>query len=369
MQIDAAIVHEPNGAFSIEQVQLEAPRPDEVLVEMVAVGICHTDLVVRDQHIPTPLPAVLGHEGVGIVREVGTAVEKLAVGDHVVMTFAHCGQCGQCRRGALPYCDHGFDYQFKGSRPDGTHTISQNGQAIGSAFFHQSSFATHAVATEKNTVKVRKDAPLEWLAPLACGVQTGAGAIINSFQPRAGSSVAVFGTGAVGLSAVMAAVIAGCRRIIAIDINPDRLQLAGELGATDMINPNDCEPVGEIRKILDGGADFSLENTGLPQVMRQAVDCLHTRGVCGQIGAPPLGTEAALDMIGIMSGRTVRGIIEGDAVPDTFIPQLVDWYLDGRLPIDRMVRFFDFKDINEAVQAAESGEVIKPVLLFRNTAT
>jgi aryl-alcohol dehydrogenase len=211
-----------------------------------------------------------------------------------------------------------------------------------------------------NTVRVPKDVPLELLGPLGCGVQTGAGAVINALKPAAGSSIAVFGCGSVGLAAVMAAAAMGCTSIIAIDLNQERLDLARDLGATLALDPRECQVVEEMQKL--GGVDFSLECTGIPAVFRQAVDCLAVPGVCGLVGAAPLGTEVTLDMNNIMFGRTVTGIIEGQAVPDIFIPRLIDLYRQGRLPLEKFIRYYGLDDINQAVGDSENGRVVKAVV-------
>jgi len=364
MDIVAAITRKKSVPFSIETIQLDKPRKDEVRVKVVATGMCHTDLVVRDQYYPVPLPSVLGHEGAGIVESVGTDVTKVMPGDHVVLTYKSCGSCHSCYEGEPGYCDSFFSENLGGTRSDGTLTLSCNGEPINGNFFQQSSFANYALAHETNVVKVPKEAPLEMLGPLGCGVQTGAGAVMNSLQPRAGSSIIIFGAGSVGLSAVMAARAVGCSIIIAVDIKLSRRNVAQELGATHVIDPRKSNVVEIIQGITSGGAHYSLETTALPMVFRQAVDCLALRGVCGLVGAPALGTEVSLDMNNILFGRTVRGIIEGDSVPDVFIPKLLELYMQGRFPFDKLIRFYDLKDINQAAQDSESGVVIKPVLLM-----
>ena len=249
-----------------------------------------------------------------------------------------------------------------GTREDGSSALSQKEAVMHGHFFHQSSFATHALACESNTVVVDKEAPLELLGPLGCGIQTGAGAVMNALQPKAGESIAIFGAGSVGLSAVLAAVATGCAKIIVVDIDQSRLDFALELGATHVINSNQTDPVEEIKNVTKWGAKYSLECTGLPSVTRQAVDCLSLTGICGQVGVAPLGTEVSLDINNIMFGRTLRGIIEGDSIPDQFIPTLVELYQKGKFPFDKLVKFYDLKDINQAVEDNESGKVLKPIL-------
>ena len=362
LKIKAAVVREKSQPFTIEELELESPRADEVVVRIVATGLCHTDLVVRDQYYPVALPVVLGHEGAGIVAQVGDRVTKVKPGDRVVLSYLSCGHCVNCKKGDLAYCHQTFACNLGGTRLDGSTTLCKNGEVIHGSFFAQSSFATYALATERNLVKVREDVPLEILGPLGCGIQTGAGAVLNSLNAKAGSSIAIFGTGSVGLSAVMAAVVAGCTTIIAIDINAERLQLAKELGATHIINPGESNPVEAIGQITGSGVNYSLETTGLPQVFRQAVESLTLLGVCGLIGAAPLGTEVTFDMNSILFGRTIRGIIEGDSIPDIFIPQLIELYVQGRFPFDRLISFYNLEQINQAAADSEQGRTIKPVL-------
>ena len=363
MKITAAVVREEAQPFSIEELELEEPRVDEVLVRIVATGVCHTDLIVRDQWYPVPLPSVLGHEGAGIVERVGEAVTKVQPGDHVVLSFNSCGQCANCAQGRPTYCLNFFERNFGGARPDGSNGLSRNGDTVHDHFFGQSSFADYTLAAERSVVKVSQDAPLELLGPLGCGIQTGAGSVLNTLRPEAGSSIAVFGTGAVGMSAIMAAVVAGCTTIIGIDVKPNRMELARELGATHTINGSETDAVEEIGKITGGGADYSLETSAVPQVLRQAVDCLVPLGVCGLVGAAPLGTEAGLDMNNILiPGITVRGIVEGDSVPDVFIPRLIELHDRGRFPFDRLIEFYDLEEINQAAEDSEEGTVLKPVL-------
>ena len=362
MKITAAVVREKAQPFTIEELELDTPRADEVLVRIVATGLCHTDLVMRDQYYPVALPVVLGHEGAGVVEQVGDRVTKVKPGDRVVLSYLSCGHCVNCKKGNQAYCHQTFACNLSGTRLDGSTTLDKNGEVIRGNFFGQSSFATYALATERNVVKVREDVPLEILGPLGCGIQTGAGAVLNSLNAKAGSSIAIFGTGSVGLSAVMAALVAGCTTIIAIDINAERLQIAKELGATHIINPGETNPVEAIQQITDSGVNYSLETTGLPQVFRQAVDSLTLLGVCGLIGAAPLGTEAIFDMNTILLGRTIRGIIEGDSIPDIFIPQLIELYLQGRFPFDRLIRFYHLEQINQAAADSEQGRTIKAVL-------
>jgi aryl-alcohol dehydrogenase len=363
VKIRAAVTESKSAPFVVQELELGDLRPDEVLVEVAAAGICHTDLICRDQWLPVPLPAVLGHEGAGVVIAIGSAVTEVVAGDRVGMTFNSCGHCRTCLRGKSTYCHDFFGRNFASSRPDGTSALSRDGELVHSHFFGQSSFATHAVATARNVVKLPDGVGFEIAAPFGCGIQTGAGAVLNVMRPPAGSSLAVTGTGAVGLSAVMAGVIAGCGTIIGVDIRPARLELARELGATHVIDASEADVGEEIRRITGGGADYAIETTGAPTVLRTAVDALAPMGECGVIGAPPFGTEVALDVNGVLAfGRVVRGIVEGDSVPELFIPMLLDLWERGRFPVDRMMVSYDFDRINEAVDDAEAGTTIKPVL-------
>ena len=365
VEMRGAVVRAQHGPFAIERLKLEDPMPGEVLVRIAGVGMCHTDLVVRDQYFPTPLPALLGHEGSGVVERVGAGVTKVKPGDHVVMSYASCGQCANCQRGLYGYCIDLYGRNFSGARPDGTSPCCDaDGKRVSAWFFGQSSFAEYALAGERNVVKIPDDVPLELMGPLGCGVQTGAGAVMNALKPEGGTSIAIFGAGSVGLSAVMAAKVIGCAQIVVVDLNPERLALARELGATHVVNAGSEDPVAAVQAIAGGeGVQYSLECTGLPKVVRQAVDCLRLTGVCGVIGVAPLGTEMSLDMNGILFGRTVRGIIEGDSIPDIFIPRLIELWRQGRFPFDRLVRFYPLDEIEAAAQASEKGDVLKAILL------
>ncbi len=364
MRITAAVTAERGAPFTLEQVEMGEPRSGEVVVRIAAAGICHTDLIVRDQWYPVPLPAVLGHEGAGVVERVGEGVTTVVPGDRVALSYHSCGQCQTCLVGKPSYCYRFFEHNFGASRPeDGSSSLSRNGDLLHSHFFGQSSFATHSVANQRNVVPLVEDIPLEVVAPFGCGIQTGAGAVLTVLDPPAGTSIAVFGTGAVGLAAVMAARIAGCTTIIGIDVVPSRLEVARELGATHTVDVTSRDAVEAITAITGYGADFSLETTGSPLVFREALECIAPTGVCGLIGAPAFGTEVTFDMNSILiPGRTVRGIVEGDSVPGVFIPRLTELWRQGRFPVERIMTFYDFDQIDQAAGDAEAGRVIKPVL-------
>ncbi|PZS30400.1 MAG: alcohol dehydrogenase [Pseudonocardiales bacterium] len=356
----AAITRAEGQPFVLEDIDVDQPRADEVLVRIVASGVCHTDVNCRNQVYDIELPIVLGHEGSGVIEAVGSQVSSAAVGDHVVLSYGTCGVCPTCRSGHSAYCPQVYPLNLVGNRPDGSSSLSGG---VRSHFFGQSSFATHAVVPERNVVAVSKDAPLALLGPLGCGIQTGAGAVLLSLQVRAGESLVVFGAGAVGLSAVMAGVIAGAYPIIAVDLSASRLKKATELGATYVIDATEQDPVAAVRELTHGGARYAIEATGSPAAFSQAVQSLGSRGVCGLVGAVGAGVNGSFDWLHVqMSGITIRGVIEGDAIPQDFIPQLISYHQRGRFPFDRLITEYDFADINTAVADAEAGVAIKPVL-------
>ena len=368
--ITAAVTREKGADFTLEQAKIRAPKDDEVLVKIVATGMCHTDMIVRDQDYPVPLPLVLGHEGAGIVEKVGPLVKDIAVGDHVVLSYGYCSQCSSCHSGHEPYCKEFYPRNFGGSDMDGNNAIQDaDGNPLNDHFFAQSSFATYAISLESNTIKVSKDAPIELLGPLGCGIQTGAGAVINSLKVRPGTSFVTFGAGAVGLSAVLAAQVAGATTIIAVDVVPSRLELAKELGATHVINSKEEDVIEKVRDITGGGALFALESTGIPAVLRQGIDSLGTLGTIGVVGAPALETDANFDVNDLLlGGKSIQGIVEGDATTKIFIPQLVELYLQGRFAFDKLVKYYDFKDINQAAKDSAEGTTLKPIIRIADNA-
>jgi aryl-alcohol dehydrogenase len=363
MQITAAVVNEKSAPFVIDTLELTAPRPDELIVRVVASGMCQTDLHGRDGYFASPYPAVYGHEWAGVVHAVGDAVRDFAPGDHVVMSYPWCGDCANCRAGQTNHCLHGRKLKMFGTRLDNTTLLSKNGAPVYSAFFQQSSFGTFALTQARWAVKVRKDAPLEQLGPLACSGQTGAGAVLNVMAPNPGDSIAIFGVGAVGLSALMAAKISGCDLIVAVDVHPHRLKLAKELGATHAIDYRPCgDVVGEIRNLTGSGVRYAAETSALPAVLRQAIEALMPGGLCTLLGSAPKGTDASFEMPFLQQGRSVRGVVQGDSVPKEFIPKLVDLVVEGKFPIEKMITFYELADINRAAAESSSGKTIKPVL-------
>lgn len=365
--ITAAVTREKGSDFVLEQAKIRAPKADEVLVKVVATGMCHTDMIVRDQDYPVPLPLVLGHEGAGIVEKVGSLVKDIAVGDHVVLSYGYCSKCSSCHSGHEAYCKEFYPRNFGGSDMEGNNAIQDaDGNPLNDHFFAQSSFATYALSLESNTIKVSKDAPIELLGPLGCGIQTGAGAVINSLKVRPGTSFVTFGAGAVGLSAVLAAQVAGATTIIAVDVVPSRLELAKELGATHVINSKEKDVVEKVRDITEGGALFALESTSIPDVLRQGIDSLGTIGV---VGAPALGTDAGFDINDLLlGGKSIQGIVEGDSTTKIFIPQLVELYLQGRFAFDKLVKYYDFEDINQAAKDSAEGTTLKPIIRIADNA-
>jgi aryl-alcohol dehydrogenase len=365
-KITAAVIEKTGAPFVLQELELDAPRADEILVRIVAVGICQTDVHVRDRVQPPGLPMVLGHEGSGVVEEVGAAVTAVRPGDRVVLSYDACGHCRFCLSGRYTYCEHAMAINFGGSRLDGTNALHRAGgperRDIHGHFFGQSSFATYALATERNVVKVPNDLPLELLGPLGCGLQTGAGAVLNSLRVPANASIAILGTGAVGLAAVMAAGAAGANPIIGVDLVPKRLALATDLGATHTIDARKEDIRKRIAEITGSGVDYVLEITAQPEMLKLAVDILAPCGTAGQIGGGVPGAEAPISMSRLLLGRTVRGIIQGDSIPRIFIPRLIEMYRRGQFPFDRLVRFYDFAQINQAVADAASGETVKPIL-------
>jgi len=362
MRITAAISRPGTEAPRLEQVELEAPRAGEMRVRIVAVGICHTDLHAHEGRL-APLPIALGHEGAGIVEALGEGVDAFQPGDHVLLSGTSCGTCPNCLDNLPSYCDLAMPMTFGGKRLDGSSALCCDGERLHSHFFGQSSFATHALVPQRTAVKVDKDLPLEKLAPLGCGVITGAGAVIEALRVGFGQSIAIFGVGAVGLSAVMAARLAGAARIIAVDVKPDRLELARELGATDLFLSDREDLAGGIRAVTGRGVDFTLNTTVAPAVHMLALECLAMRGTAAFVSAPR--GEWAPPMFAMLAGgRQLRGILGGDAAPALFLPKLIDYWRQGRFPLDRLIRTYAFDQIGQAFADLQQGRVIKPVLLL-----
>jgi aryl-alcohol dehydrogenase len=365
-RITAAVVESKDGPFELEEVEIDDPRPDEILVKVAAVGMCHTDLSVRSQATPFPLPGVLGHEGVGVVDQLGAQVSDFRVGDKVVLSFDSCGSCPPCQAGKVVYCRQWIPLNLLGgSRSDGSATLRRASGDLHGHFFGQSSFATHALVSARSAVKVDDEADLSQLAPLGCSVQTGVGAVLNVARPEPGTTIVVFGAGGVGLVAVMAAaMLTPVAQVIAVDVNTARLDLAAELGATATVNPSDTDPVSAVLALTGGlGAQYAVETSGRLAVLDQAISSLASAGTCVVVGAPPFGSRIPIDVPDLL-GRGIRlvGTNQGDSNPRQVIPRLVALHRQGRLPFDKLIRSYTFDQINVAAQDAAEARTIKPVL-------
>jgi aryl-alcohol dehydrogenase len=369
MQIQAAVLNSPNTPFIIETLDIEAPRNDEIRVRLIATGVCHTDISMMSRPFPIDKPIVLGHEGAGIVESVGSRVSKVKSGDRVIMSYNFCGICSECHDHATSYCHNFAAYNFTGIRNDGSTALSLGTKKVRHNFFGQSSFATHCICKENNVIKVDDELPeniFQILGPLGCGIQTGAGAIINVLQPKFGQSLAVFGAGSVGLAGIMAAKATGAGTIIVIDKIRERLDLAKSLGATHTIDINNIkDTVQEIKSVVPSGVNFSLDTTGIPSVTRQAIEALSPRGICGFVGGVPPGTEISIELRDMMvHGKTLRGIVEGDSNAEVFIPKLIQMHLQGKFPIEKLIKTYPFEQINQAILDSKLGITVKPILTF-----
>lgn len=370
MEIRAAIVRGGNTLFEIDTLNLDDPRDDEICVAIAGVGLCHTDLVFASGFIPGfDLPAVLGHEGAGVVHSVGSKVTKVKAGDRVAVTFGSCGHCDRCDDGDTAYCREWREYNFAGKRLDGSKSIRESANdganEVTSNFFSQSSFATHALTYERNVVKLPDDVPLGLMGPLGCGVQTGVGAVLNSLEAKPGSSLLITGGGAVGLSAVMGAKIADCKTIILVEPKSERREMAMSFGATHTLDPAKFENLADaVRGIDPRGVDYALDTSGVPDVLQSIMNCLGVKGTLGVVSVTPPDTPVPGNMLQVMGqGHTIKGIIEGDSEPDVFIPQLVEYYKAGHLPFDKMITTYSLSDINQAVADQHAGKCVKAVLL------
>jgi aryl-alcohol dehydrogenase len=345
----AAVVREAGKPFTIEEITLHGPAEREIVVRMVAAGMCHTDLAVQAGHLPFPLPGVLGHEGAGVVEAVGAAVTSVAPGDRVLLSFTSCGHCAGCRSGRPALCDTWLPRNLLGgARPDGSAPLSGiDGGELHGHFFGQSSFSALALVDERSAVRVEADAPLATLAPLGCGVVTGAGTV--------------------GLSAVMAAALTPAARIIAVDRVPARLDLARELGATDTVDATGADLAAALPQLTGGrGVDLILDATGVPAVITAGLASLAVGGTLAFVGAPPFGTTVPVDVNAMLPGRATVGVTIGGAETQSLLPALVRLYEQGRFPIDRLITEYDFADVQAAADDIHAGRTIKPVLRFSN---
>ncbi len=364
--VTAAVSRVDKEQFSIERLSLEDPRPDEVLVQFTAAGLCHTDLEAAAGNLPTPLPVVAGHEGAGVVQAVGAAVTGFRPGDRVMASFSFCGICRNCLRGQPAYCPQHFPLNFGAQRGDGSVGLhDEAGQPVRDHFFGQSSFASRSLCRPSSLIRVPETPlPDHVLAPLGCGIITGAGAVWNSLRVTPGSIVAIFGAGSVGLSAVMAAAAAGAARIVVSDPLSSRLSLAARLGATDLLDEQTASPAAAIRELTGGtGVDFSVESTGIPQVMSDAVAVLAPLGAAAILGIAPPGADLSTNAFALLEGRTVSGSIVGHQAPAVLIPRILELNRQGRFPVEILVRTYPLSDINTAVEDVRLGAAVKAVLI------
>ncbi len=356
----AAVVHAAKTPFVIEEIDVPDPAQDEVLVRIVAVGICHTDIASRDGILGSPFPSVFGHEGAGVVERVGDCVTKVKAGDHVVLAPASDGSCEQCQAGAPMYCERFNELNLQAGR-----NLRTGGNHAFLKYFGQSSFAHLALANERNAVKVRKDIPLKILGPLGCGIQTGAGTVMNGLRPAPGSGIVILGAGAVGLAAVLGASVCGCGTIIAVDRVDTRLDLARSLGATHGINTaREHDLAKSIRTIVPRGVNFLVDSAGVPVLIAAALGALAIRGTLGLVAVPPSADHRLeLPWASLLSqGQRVEGFVEGNSIPDIFIPQMIDLYAEGLFPFDQLISFYHFTKINEAIEDQLRGNALKVVL-------
>lgn len=362
--VKAAVIRGMNAPFTIERLTIDDPRAGEIMVDIKAVGICHTDLIMTSSAVGIELPAVLGHEGAGVVAAVGEGVTKVVPGDKVLLTFNSCGQCRRCKIDDPSYCEHFGLMNLACIREDGSSRLHKNGEKISDNFFGQSSFASKAITNERNIVKLHPDDDLVKLAPLGCGIQTGVGAVTRSLKAKAGDSLVIIGAGSVGLSALLGGALAECSPIILIEPNETRRTLASNLGADYTIDPGLDDVVQSVRNLLPAGADHVVDTSGYIPAMSSAINMLSPKGKLGLVGIPSEqgGVVPVPVAQWIMLGGTVRGIIEGDSDPDVFLPELIEYYKNGDLPFDKFVTVYPFEDINKAVEDSHKGDVIKVVL-------
>lgn len=368
MATTAAVSRAGTGGFAVEQVSVETPRADEVIVRFLAAGLCRTDLEVAAGRLPTPLPVVSGHEGAGVVEYVGSGVAGFAVGDRVIAGFNFCGCCANCRGGMPAYCPDHFALNFGAQRADGSVGLrDRNGRPVHDHFFGQSSFAGLSLCRPTGLVRVSEDIPASVLAPLGCGVSTGAGAVWNVLKAEPGDTLLVIGAGTVGLSAVIAAVASGAARIIVADRHRARLDLAVQLGATDVVDINANPPVDAVRELTGGvGVGLALESTGSSESMTAAVGALAPLGRAAILGIAPPQAEFRTDAFELLLGRSVMGSVIGHQAPAVLIPRILRLYRQGRFPIERLTTTYPLESINEAVADVESGVTVKAVLEHRH---
>jgi aryl-alcohol dehydrogenase len=363
MRTRAAVVESQGQPFTMAEVELEDPRDDEVLVRIVATGICHTDITMGSFLPPEMFPNVFGHEGAGVVEQLGPAVGGLEPGDHVVMSFRSCRDCAKCRAGLVGYCDQTLLLNYMGMRMDGSMPIWRDGAPLFGSFFGQSSLAAHALAYADNCVKVDPELDLTLLAPYGCGFQTGAGTVLNVLRPGGDESLVVYGVGAVGLAAIAAARAEGVESVVAVDPLAARRAVAERFGATT-VDPTEVDDVvASVKELTGGGAAYGIDTTAIPAVVKQAQQSLAPRGTLVALG---LGAEEyVLDAIDLLQGgKTVRSSIEGDSDPQEMVPRLLRMRDQGTFPVDDLVTTYPAEEVNQAVADVTSGAVVKPVLVW-----
>lgn len=365
LKTKAAVINRANEEYQLEVLNLGEIHSDEVLVKIVASGICQSDEGTRDGSL-APLPAVLGHEGAGIIEKVGSGVKGFEVGDQVVLSFGYCTVCDNCRTGQPSACDHYVELNISGGkRNDGTYRFYKEDGTPVSNFLNQGSFSTYTITNQASLIKVDPNADLRKLAPLGCGLMTGFGTVVSALKPETGNSIAVFGTGAVGLGALMAAKIEGCSNIIAVDIVDSRLELAKVLGATYTINSkteNLAERIAEITN--DNGVNYSIDTTGVSQVMLSSIQVLAKNGVAVPLAVTKNTIEFnPLEEL-VLGTRKLIGVNLGNIIPQLAVPKLVEYHNEGRFPFDQLIKYYRFEDINKAVADSNSGVTIKSVLIM-----
>jgi aryl-alcohol dehydrogenase len=363
MRTTVAVVNEQGGDFSLEEVDLEGPRADEVLVRVVATGLCHTDITMKGFLPAEMFPNVFGHEGAGVVEEVGADVSGIEVGDHVVMSFRSCRTCARCTAGLVGYCESTLLLNYMGLRMDGSTSYTRDGSPVFGSFFGQSSLSRHAIAYADNCVVVDTSLDLTRLAPYGCGFQTGAGTVLNVLQPGADDSLAVFGAGAVGLAALAAARYAGTGTLVAVDPLAARREIAERFGAVGVDPTDDASVVDRVRELTGGGASYAIDTTAIPAVVKQAQQALAVRGTLVALGLGP--EEYTLDAIDLLqNGKTVMASVEGDSDPQDMVPRLIALHAAGDFDLDDLVTTYPFEEINSAVADVLAGKVVKPVLVW-----
>ena len=368
MKTRAAVAFAAGQPLEIVEVDLEGPKAGEVLVEIKATGVCHTDAFTLSGDDPEgAFPAILGHEGAGVVVEVGTGVKSVAVGDHVIPLYTpECRECDYCLHPKTNLCQAIRSTQGQGLMPDGSSRFSYKGQKI-LHYMGCSTFSNYTVLPEIAVAKIRKDAPFEKVCYIGCGVTTGVGAVAFTMKVEPGSTVAVFGLGGIGLNVIQGARMVGAARIIGVDLNPAKVELARRFGMTDFVNPKDVKDVTQaIIDMTNGGVDYSFECIGNVNVMRQALECCHKGwGQSCIIGVAGAGQEIATRPFQLVTGRVWRGSAFGGARGRTDVPRIVDWYMDGRIAIDELITHtMPLEDINKAFDLMHAGESIRSVVMY-----